>query len=668
MITPKATPVVKSTSVTVHNDDPHPTPTAHATLVLTQLTHAPQTAPQPTRSWSLQSHSSLLQRLAHPTPKAIAASLPTSVVVGGNMSIHNEPLAATPSVVELLSRQSEQEKNRASSLNIPSTDRDKKECSSVLNSQTLPIPINPTPPVDVRKPQSLKDIDTATITSVRSKWSWFGLSESAESDLPLLSQKRSSASLASSIKSTTKPKKKNVVLPSFQSQFIPIPEAPPPPPPSLFHTTLDAFQNFFNPKITETIDPKGWRRRVHARFAQFMSELKEDPAGVAEKKVVVIGVHGWFPMKLVRSMVGEPTGTSTRFCEQMSTAAKLYFQAEHNVQLPDSAITCVPLEGEGKVEDRVNKLYGSLLANSVWLDAVSSADVILWATHSQGTPVSVMLLQRLLERGHIHVHRQSVCLLAMAGISHGPFPALKGSLIVKYFEADPARELFEFMDSNSSISQKFREAQAHVLKSGIKMVLVGSMQDQVVPLYSAIMSATTHPNILRSVYIDGHIYSDDDFIIHLVSFALKLRNAGLSDHGLLTHVSEVLAGNIYALEGGHSTIYEELDVYTMSLRYLFETKPFGKLSLAKKAAGDNGDTPDLLEQDPRLDSFQAKVQWNPFYLPWAMRGICDDAQITSDPELHQELLQLVQSLSKWNPPSSKMREVKYRLEPLQAFI
>ncbi|OAD79309.1 hypothetical protein PHYBLDRAFT_98426, partial [Phycomyces blakesleeanus NRRL 1555(-)] len=366
------------------------------------------------------------------------------------------------------------------------------------------------------------------------------------------------------------------------------------------------------------------------------------------KKVVVIGVHGWFPMKLVRSMVGEPTGTSTRFCEQMSTAAKLYFQAEHNVQLPDSAITCVPLEGEGKVEDRVNKLYSSLLANSVWLDAVSSADVILWATHSQGTPVSVMLLQRLLERGHVHVHRQSVCLLAMAGISHGPFPALKGSLIVKYFEADPARELFEFMDSNSSISQKFREAQKHVLKSGIKMVLVGSMQDQVVPLYSAIMSATTHPNILRSVYIDGHIYSDDDFIIHLVSFALKLRNAGLSDHGLLTHVSEVLAGNIYALEGGHSTIYEEIDVYTMSLRYLFETKPFGKLSLAR----------------PKTITADSKMQWNPFYLPWAMRGICDDARITSDPELHQELLNLGQSLAKWNPPSSKMREVKYRLEPL----
>lgn len=130
-------------------------------------------------------------------------------------------------------------------------------------------------------------------------------------------------------------------------------------------------------------------------------------------------------------MIGEPTGTSIKFCEQMAAAVKLYFESEHQVTLPSDAITLVPLEGEGKVEDRVNHLYARLLENSEWLEAVSSADVVLWATHSQGTPVSMILLQRLLERGHIHIIRQSVCVLAMAGISHGPFPALKGSLIVK---------------------------------------------------------------------------------------------------------------------------------------------------------------------------------------------------------------------------------------------
>lgn len=130
-------------------------------------------------------------------------------------------------------------------------------------------------------------------------------------------------------------------------------------------------------------------------------------------------------------MIGEPTGTSKKFCKQMASALRQYFALEHQLVLPDNVVTSIPLEGEGKVEERVEKLYQQLLSNLEWLEAISSADVILWGTHSQGTPVSVMLLHRLLERGHIHLHRQPICMLAMAGIGHGPFPVLKGSLIVK---------------------------------------------------------------------------------------------------------------------------------------------------------------------------------------------------------------------------------------------
>ncbi|KAI9265813.1 hypothetical protein EDC94DRAFT_516513 [Helicostylum pulchrum] len=412
-----------------------------------------------------------------------------------------------------------------------------------------------------------------------------------------------------------------------------------------------------------------------------------DPKTIVDKRIVVVGVHGWFPMKLVRSMIGEPTGTSLKFCEQMASGVKLYFQTEHGVTLSKDAITMVPLEGEGKVEDRVSQLYAKLIANSVWLEAVSSADVILWATHSQGTPVSVMLLQKLLERGHIHIIRQSVCLLAMAGISHGPFPSLKGSLIVKYFEADAARELFEFMDSTSSISLKFRQSLAYVLKCGIKMVLTGSMQDQVVPLYSAIMSSVNHPNILRSIYIDGHIYSQDDFLIDLIVFALRLRNTGLPDYDLLTHLSEVLAGSLYALEGGHSTIYEELEVYMTAVRYTFETAPFGKYirafpscknqtstSLPTPAASTSSSrktplsTPSIVtvkEIEAKMEPFQAKQQQNPFYLPWAMHSICSDPLVLADQVLKDDLSKLLTLFEQWNPTSARLRELKFRLDPIK---
>jgi hypothetical protein len=130
-------------------------------------------------------------------------------------------------------------------------------------------------------------------------------------------------------------------------------------------------------------------------------------------------------------MIGEPTGTSTKFCEQMVKGLRQYFNSTHGISIPDDAITSIPLEGEGKVEDRVQRLYDALVGNSNWLDAISSADVIFWATHSQGTPVSSLLLARLLHEGHIHTGRQQCAMLAMAGISQGPFPALKGNLIVK---------------------------------------------------------------------------------------------------------------------------------------------------------------------------------------------------------------------------------------------
>ncbi|KAI7855107.1 hypothetical protein BDC45DRAFT_544978 [Circinella umbellata] len=364
----------------------------------------------------------------------------------------------------------------------------------------------------------------------------------------------------------------------------------------------------------------------------------------------------------------------------MAGALEHYLETEHQVTLSDDSITVIPLEGEGKVEERVQKLHLQLISNLEWLEAISSADIILWGTHSQGTPVSIMLLHQLLQRGHIHLDRQSVCLLAMAGIGHGPFPSLQGSLI--YFEADAARELFDFMDSNSDISQKFRDSLKSILNKGIKMVLVGSLQDQVVPLYSAIMTGISHPNILRAVYIDKHVYSEDDFLMNLVIFALKLRNAGIPDHGLLIHVSEVLAGSIYAFEGGHSTIYEELDVYTLAVRYLFDTPGISPLkqqqqqqqqqaastSLPRSANNKNISLLQQQEDETRMDHFKASLRLNPYYLPWVLRGLFEDSTITKEGWASKELARLHELFLQWAPTSARLREFKFRLEPLKDHI
>ena len=50
------------------------------------------------------------------------------------------------------------------------------------------------------------------------------------------------------------------------------------------------------------------------------------------------------------------------------------------------------------------------------------------------------------------------------------------------------------------------------------MLFVASLNDQVVPLYSALVSSLSHPNILRSIFIDGQAFeASADFMTNLVS-------------------------------------------------------------------------------------------------------------------------------------------------------
>lgn len=39
-----------------------------------------------------------------------------------------------------------------------------------------------------------------------------------------------------------------------------------------------------------------------------------------------------------------------------------------------------------------------------------------------------------------------------------------------------------------------------------KIVYIASLNDQVVPIYSGLFTAASHPRILRALYIDGDAY------------------------------------------------------------------------------------------------------------------------------------------------------------------
>lgn len=270
------------------------------------------------------------------------------------------------------------------------------------------------------------------------------------------------------------------------------------------------------------------------------------PAPPRIRKAVAIGVHGFFPMRLVRTVLGEPTGTSIRFANSAAAAIKRWAE-KNNVEVE---IEKIALEGEGKVGDRVEMLW-KLLSN--WMDHVKTADFVLLAAHSQGVVVGVQLLARLIEEGCMK-EKARVGFTAMAGINLGPFYHLPTTILT-----GSAKELFEFQKLESAPSQKYIQALEIILKHNVRVLYVGSIDDQLVPLESSSFSNISHPYIFRAVFVDGRVHAPD-FVSHLVGFAMKLRNQGISDHGLIRELSSPLAGSLYGGEG-HSRIYDDEQVY-----------------------------------------------------------------------------------------------------------
>ncbi|KAG1800582.1 hypothetical protein EV424DRAFT_1474831 [Suillus variegatus] len=381
----------------------------------------------------------------------------------------------------------------------------------------------------------------------------------------------------------------NLVLPTWDDTFHTHPRAHvPPEPPSALSKTFQYVSEVLFARDETASHKKGKGKSAERPLEPYEKALprswdvitgqKQQDVLRGCQRAVVIGVHGWFPGAVMRTVIGEPTGTSLKFVN-MAVQALEEFQDKHEVKL--SKITKIPLEGEGTISRRVDKLYQNLIGNKEWMDDLQTADVIFFATHSQGSIVSTHILDRLITDGHIctaprdsanapgsFITRppQRVCCLALCGIHLGPLRYLSTSSLVlpyiQYFESTAARELFEFQNTDSQISRDYVKALRNVLDNGVKMVYIASLNDQVVGLYSGLFTSVAHPLILRALYIDGDAYHSSDFLSNLLVLLLRIRNAGLSDGGLLAHLSESTAGSLNGV--GHSTAYEETATYSVA--------------------------------------------------------------------------------------------------------
>lgn len=355
--------------------------------------------------------------------------------------------------------------------------------------------------------------------------------------------------------------------------------------------------------------------------------LVKDPPRI--KNALAIGVHGYFPAPLIRTVLGQPTGTSIKFADMAANCIKKWTRS-HGY---DCEVKSAALEGEGRIAERVELLW-KLLLN--WIDEIRRSDFVMIACHSQGVPVAIMLVAKLLQFGCISAARVGIC--AMAGVNMGPFQDYKSRWI-----SGSAGELFEFSDPNSKVSRDYAAALDEVLKSGaIKLTFVGSIDDQLVSMESSIFAPLSHPHIYRAVFIDSRIHAPN-FLSHLVGFALKLRNVGVPDHGLIKELSSPLAGSLYGGEG-HSRIYEDEAVYDIAISFALETNALKDVPVSRRPTSNNGA--------------------NPYILPFAMRGILEEDYVKQ--ELQDEARVLLAQFDDWKPTTKALKDVKFRLEGIRS--
>ncbi|PNS17626.1 Translocation protein sec63 [Sphaceloma murrayae] len=403
------------------------------------------------------------------------------------------------------------------------------------------------------------------------------------------------------------------------------------------------------------------------------------------KNAIAIGVHGYFPAPLIQKVIGQPTGTSIRFATHAAAAIRSWVE-KNQPDIP-CQVEQVALEGEGFISDRVATLW-KLLLN--WLTHLRNADLILVAAHSQGVPVAVMLVAKLIQLGCLNPNAK-LAICAMAGVNLGPFADYKSR-----FFGGSAAELFEFSRPDSRVSREYASAVELVLRHNVRITYIGSLDDQLVSLESSLFSNLTHPYVQRAVFVDGRLHAPD-FITHLVSFALKLRNLGISDHGLIRELSLPLAGSIYSGEG-HSRIYDDDDVYALALQFGLETTDVdpksyhrstdrpslqdrrrsseqrrslggipattGLANSIRRGSMSAANQPGIPPQIAPYETPAGGAAANPYFLPWAMRGIMEEEEVKG--RMRGEVDELVREFEEWRPVSKALRDVRYRLEGVKS--
>lgn len=425
------------------------------------------------------------------------------------------------------------------------------------------------------------------------------------------------------------------------------------------------------------INPEPYLPKPHTTVMEKLKSQIGAPNKI--KRILVIGVHGFFPNKMIRPLIGNPTGTSSKFANEAEKAIIRYCVDNHMMSENDArdmSIRKIALEKEGKIFDRVNFF---LEVMSKWEVELNEADCIFIAAHSQGCVVSIILLARLIKAGILKnpIHKK-LGILAMAGVNNGPFYGVDKSLFMKAystFEHESLLELFELTKFQSPQAIAYKEAIKTIIAMNCKICFIGSIDDQLVPLYSALASHIYHPNIYRACYIDQSARAPQ-FVVKLVLLCLQLQNLGYFDNGVVKELSAVLAGPITG--GGHSRIYNDGKVYDLGLKFLLDTSDVVH-PVESKPIEDGAVLTSYLENQIHIKEYNvAKLGTNPFILPWCLRGLLFNIEknwrLNIPSGEHpgslsrtgsEEVTKLYELFDAWKADTKIYRDLKFRLNGIR---
>ncbi|KAI5959179.1 uncharacterized protein KGF55_005522 [Candida pseudojiufengensis] len=422
------------------------------------------------------------------------------------------------------------------------------------------------------------------------------------------------------------------------------------------------------------------RKTLHQSFNTEIVNYKSGPLKRI-KNVLIIGVHGFFPTRMIRPLIGAPKGTSLKFANEAEKAVIRYCVENNliNKDQSDVSIQKIALEKEGKIFDRVH-FFTEILQK--WETELNNADFIFIASHSQGCVVSIILLARLIRMGILKdpIHKR-ISILGMAGINNGPFYGVDKSFFMKAYSAiehDSLNELFELTKFDSPQSVVYKESIRTIINVNVKICFIGSINDQLVPLYSALASHIFHPNIYRACYID-YTSATPTFIEKLVSLCSQLLNLGFFDNNVIKELSTSLAGPLTG--GGHSKIYNDGKVYDLGIKFALDTDDLviphdGKIDYDDF---DNSELP-ISNQVYIKEYNVGKIGTNPFVLPWCLRGFLFNVEKNWPTKNYHnnkrneggltngftEIHELYEIFDNWKPDTKIYKELKFRLNGFRA--